>query len=447
MILSQESNMHNISTMHQLKKVLLITYDFYPDSSPNTYRWFNLAKEWQSQGVEVFVIAANKSQFPAYEEINGIKIFRTGEYAAGSLKYKFNSENTSGISIANQRASKGLKSGVRSLIRKLYDLTWSKLYWPDYAFLWKFTAFPVAVDLIKSENIDKLVTVSWMFSAHMIGLKLKRKFGAGLFWLADTVDPFSFNSKINNTSLYLNKNLRIEKSVFLNADLNSVLTERIKVEYMTRFPAARDKIFVNKNLFLPVDFDYTKPKEIGKGIRLVFLGTLSEETRSPRNLLALIDLLSKERADIKFDVSFFGSITDCYNTFLEYEHLLDNIVFLCGRKNKDEINLILKDADVLINIGNSNPYQEPSKIIEYMYSGKKILNVCTIKDDTSAHLLKIYPLHLNVFPDELEDIITIQKVVNFLNSDVLIARDQINELLKDHFLKSVSDKYYQHIFQ
>ena len=56
------------------------------------------------------------------------------------------------------------------------------------------------------------------------------------------------------------------------------------------------------------------------------------------------------------------------------------------------MNNVIKEADVLINIGNNNKYQEPSKLIEYMYSGKKILNICSIEEDTSAELLKIYPV-------------------------------------------------------
>jgi len=430
--------------MASFRKVLIITYDFYPDNSPNTYRWFNIAKNWQEKGVQVFVIAANKNQFPPYEEVNGIKIYRTGEYAIGNLKYSFDMQNN----IAAIPVKKNFirpKQMLIKLLRKIYNLTWSKLYWPDYAFLWKYSAYPAAKRLIQEEQIEKIITVSWMFTAHTIGLKLKENFKQ-LFWLAATVDPFSFNSKINNISIYTNQNEAIERKVFLNADLNSVLTERIKEEYILKFPEATKKIVVNKNVFLPINSNLTNKSEKKGIINLVFVGTLSEETRPPENLLALFNNLTLKYPQTQFELNFYGDFTNCLPTLLAAEGI-NKTVFLNSRKSKAEINVILNEADVLVNIGNSNKYQEPSKVIEYMYSGKKILNVCTINEDTSANLLKIYPLHLNVFPDALDLSTTLQCVFEFLNREMIIEKEVIDNILNDYLLNNVADKYYKYVFE
>lgn len=425
-------------------KVLIITYDFYPDASPNTYRWLNIAKRWKDQGVEVYVISANKSQFSSYEDVDGIKIYRTGEFAVGNLKYNFNKQNRNAVGKSSARFS--IKGFVKMLIRKLYDMTWSNLYWPDYSFLWKFTALPIAVKLIKEQKIDKVITVSWMFTAHLIGYKLKTQFDK-LFWLADTVDPFSFNSKINNRFLYGKLNVLTEKKVFYKADLNSVLTERIKEAYIARFPQAKEKIMVNNNVFLPIDFDYSKTSVPGTPIKLVFLGTLSEDTRSPKNLLILFERLINSFKDSKFELSFFGDFTTSLQVFSQYDHMINHSIFLNSRISRDEVNLVIKNADVLINIGNSNQYQEPSKVIEYMYSGKKILNVCTIVEDTSANLLEKYPLHLNVFPSDLYSDSTVTNVYNFLVSKDSVSKDFLSQILNNYLLNTVADKYYNSVFK
>jgi glycosyltransferase involved in cell wall biosynthesis len=427
------------------RKVLLITYDFYPDSSPNTYRWLNIVKKWREQGVQVFVVSANKNQFPSYEEVDGIKIYRTGEYAIGNLKYSFNKNNHTNAALIQNEPGINLKKIAKTLFRKLYDITWSKLYWPDYAFLWKYTALPVASKLIKDENIDKIITVSWMFTAHTIGYELKKTF-KNVFWLADTVDPFSFNSKINNTPLYGKLNALIEKKIFLGADLNSVLTERIKSEYILKFPEISKKVVVGNNLFVPVNFDYTNNIDAENVVKMVFLGTLSEDTRSPKNLLILFDKLVSKYTKITFELSFFGELTDSMPTFSKYDSLLNKSVFLNGRISRDEVNTVIKNADVLVNIGNNNKYQEPSKVIEYMYSGKKILNVCIINEDTSASLLSKYPLHLNVFPDDLDSDLILQSVFNFIIKKENVQKKVLKEVLNDYLLDTVADKYYDYIF-
>ncbi|MCB0684513.1 MAG: hypothetical protein KDC32_26900, partial [Saprospiraceae bacterium] len=60
-----------------------------------------------------------------------------------------------------------------------------------------------ARSLQQRHAFDALVSVSLPFTAHWIGRKLKGKF-PGLFWLADTGDPFALQPlhPLNNQALY-----------------------------------------------------------------------------------------------------------------------------------------------------------------------------------------------------------------------------------------------------
>lgn len=425
-------------------KILIITYDFYPEAKPNTYRWFNIAKKWVDEGAKVYVLSANKNEFSSFEEIDGVRIYRSTEFFFGNLKYKFRGNLASGTSNTEIKAKKTLKTFVKGFVRKVYDLTWSKLYWPDHSFLWIKSAYPLATKIIEENHIDKLITVSWTFSAHMIGLKLKRKF-TNLYWLADTVDPFSFNANVNNASFH-NLNVLKEKEVFENADFNTVLTKKIKTEYVKMFPTAKEKIEVVNNVFIPVKFDFKKINtSANTKIKIVFLGTLSKYTRSPENTLKVFDNLITACKELDFRIDFYGDVTDTFEFFQKYPTMLDHSVFLHGFITKDTVNEIIKSADILLNIGNNNEYQEPSKLIEYMYSGKKILNVCSIKDDTSAALLKIYPLSLSIFAHEINDPLIINELVGFLTTPKSIDENYIELILKDYLLEAVSDKYLSYL--
>ena len=420
-------------------KILIVSYDFYPEAKPNTYRWFNIAKKWVNEGIEVHVITANKNTYPEFEEIEGVKIYRTTEYFLGNLKYKFRGNlQINPFEVSKQRMT--FKVGIKKVLRKVYDLTWSNLYWPDHSFLWQFSAVPLASKIIDENNIDKLITVSWTFTAHRIGYKLTNKH-KNLYWLADTIDPFSYNAKINNTYLYGKLNQAFEKKIFEKADLNCVLTDRIRKKYVSMFPHLENKIVVNKNVFIPSDYNYKKENSFEKKIKIVFLGTLSMSTRSPENLLILLQKLVIKYPDLDFTFDFYGDFTDTTTLFQQYPQLLKDHIKLNGFIDRTELNLVIKSADVLLNIGNNNEYQEPSKLIEYIYSGKKILNICSITNDTSAELLKIYPLSLNIFPDEIDSEKSIEKMVDFFHADTMIEQDLLKSILKDYLFENVADKY------
>ena len=420
-------------------KVLIISYDFFPEGKPNTYRWFNIAKKWQNEGAEVFVISANKNQFSSFEEVEGVKIYRTTEYFIGNLKYKYRN-----VAQAHEKTNSfSLSSFFKKALRFIYDYTWSKLYWPDYSFLWCFSTIPLASKIIKEHKIEKLITVSWFFSAHLIGYNLKKKYKS-VFWLADTIDTFSINGNINNLFLYKKLNHFYEKKVFLKADVNTVLTDRIKDKYISIFPEAVNKIEVINNIFIPVEFDYNKIDINNTNvIKFVFLGTLVENVRSPKLLLKFFDSLIKKNPNFLFELNFYGEYSNCLKHFYDYPHLLNKSIFLKGFIDRDKVNDVIKNTDLLLNIGNVNEYQEPSKLIEYMYSGKKILNISSIDADTSAVLLRNYPLAYNVFPDEIDNDKILDKVFDFIiKEEKQINRETLNIILNDYFLDTISEKYF-----
>jgi glycosyltransferase involved in cell wall biosynthesis len=427
--------------MNKPSKVLMICYDFYPEGKPNTYRWFNIAKKWVEQGIEVHVVTADKNQYSSYEEVEGVRIYRSTEYLIGKLKYNYRDAVNVNAVATDKAKTGGVLSFIKRLARKVYDLTWSNLYWPDHSFLWTFSAVPLASKIIKEHNIDKLITVSWTFSAHRIGDKLKQKFPK-IYWLADTIDPFSFNGQVNNTFLYSKLNTSYEKKIFSRADFNSVLTERIREKYVSMFPSLERKIGVNHNIFIPVDFDYSKvEKESGISTHIVFLGTLNKDVRPPANTLKLFSNFIKKYPNSGLRIDFYGDFAGTLPEFEKYPELLNKFVFLHGFINRDEVNRVIKDADVLLNIGNSNKYQEPSKLIEYMCSGKKILNVCCIEEDTAAELLKNYPLSMNVMPNYIDNDKTFEMLAVFFANNTVIDKQLQQEGLNKYMLNTVSDKY------
>ncbi len=80
------------------------------------------------------------------------------------------------------------------------------------------------------------------------------------------------------------------------------------------------------------------------------------------------------------------------------------------------VNAMLQ-TDILINIGNSVSNQLPSKLIDYISTGKPIVNICKLEVCPSLKYMKRYPLCLNVFEGPLSNTI-VNKFVSFCENNV-----------------------------
>ena len=124
-------------------------------------------------------------------------------------------------------------------------------------------------------------------------------------------------------------------------------------------------------------------------INLLFCGWLYSEIRSPKYFLDIIS-----RLDERFCIYFMGK---------ECETLCDRfavntraqIVTLPNQPYQVALNA-MHDADILINIGNSVPVHMPSKTLEYINTGKPIVNFHKMEDCTTLYYTNRYPLCLNL---------------------------------------------------
>ena len=419
-------------------KVLVISYDFFPDDSPNTYRWKNVLDVWAKQGVKVFVVSAQKPGLNNFEIANGIAIYRTGRSLFERVKSRIlkTIRIKEGASPADKKAVAG-----KGLVRKIYDQTWKKIYWPDFAFLWYAPALRKAQELINQEGIDKVITVSWPFTAHVVGSRLKSV--NDITWLADTIDPFYLSKAVNNVFLDSNLNYRYEYKILKTADKVSVLTSKLKAKYESLFPLIKGRVFVNHNIYIPGATPPFSEKESHGVLKLVFVGTLNPITRPPQNLLNLVETFTNRYPHLKLVLHIYGNVEQCSEIFRNYVRLIGHVVIIHEMVSRDKIQQILADADILVNVGNTNPYQEPSKMIEYMYMLKPILNVCSIPEDSSKEALERYPLKLNVFPDDLGDNAKLEGIVKFLKSEEVAGRKAVNNILSDYMLKEVEKRYFK----
>ena len=142
----------------------------------------------------------------------------------------------------------------------------------------------------------------------------------------------------------------------------------------------------------------------------VFLGTLYPTIRPPEKIVSIVAEIKEKY--ICFD--FYGRKLNLIESASKYE-VAKNIINIKGTIESELAKTVRNKADVLVNIDNTNLTQVPSKIFEYISTGKPIINFYF--DDRSPILdyLKLYPLSLSINVNSESYEKSAQRIVDFIN--------------------------------
>lgn len=128
------------------------------------------------------------------------------------------------------------------------------------------------------------------------------------------------------------------------------------------------------------------PKKENNEIHVVYTGVVDTNSRNPK---ATLEVLSKiETRNVRYDFYSFGSAQNIVNEYA----LSSNGIIAHGKVNSEKAKEARGNANILLSIGNVDSSQTPSKLIEYVATGKPILHFMQCEDDPVTKLLSRYPL-------------------------------------------------------
>lgn len=423
-------------------RILIVTYWFPPATTPRAIRWSALADHWSKQGDEIHVICAGAPARPSERSENTVNTIRVPELL-GRL--------TGGAAVARMATASGGADGqssarrvVRLVSKVLHDHTWKQLYWPDHACLWYLPAVRKARQVVRSGRYDALITVSFPFTDHLVGLAIKSQ-NPALRWLVDVGDPFSFltTTPPNNSHLYKSLNHFYEYRALKAADWVAVTTEPTLERYSSAFPPLASKLVLIPPLLppLPTGADETSFFAGGNKIRLLFAGTLYKTIRSPKFLLKLFGRLLRTELGDKLELHFLGALGNCPGCFDDQKDLLGKKVFLHGPVGHRRAAQAVKEADCLVNIGNDTEYQLPSKVVEYAGAGKPVLSLAKHPNDSSISFFRGYSRALCIVESENDFKRVLAQVSSFLRDPPVLDEQQQQEWLERYQVPSIADTY------
>jgi hypothetical protein len=364
-------------------KILLICHDFEPMTSPRALRWSALAHQWAKDKHSVDIISAKHGEGKTRTFNKNCTLYPVGP------KHRMRRRYASQAAKINIHEDKKFVTSLWTIARRIYQKTWRQYYWPDSACRWYNPALRKALRLIRKNKYDAVITVSHPMTSHRIGLTIKNYY-PNLPWLIDIGDPFSFleTPAVNNHSRYAVRNKLLESHVLDKADSIVVTNTNCKLVYLKHFPKVdRNKVHVIPPLLSLKDILSTKPPRLNATVKWVFIGTLYRDIRNPLFLLRLFSAVQ----DAEQQLHCYGQANDCHAYFTEFMDQHHSQVLLHGSCPREKVSELLSGADILVNIGNKTNFQCPSKIVEYISSGKPILHISNCESDASLEYLANYP--------------------------------------------------------
>jgi len=384
-------------------RLLIIISQYLPAQTPNTLRWQPLAEHFIKQGHEVSVLTTLRTGHEEEAQIGKVKVYRAGHNTLMDKLYNLvgSKNRRNELSVGPPRNGPLFK-----LVQKLTDKIWRSSYWPDGSKLFLKPGIKMGKDILSKEGFTHIVSVGLPFSAHWIAKHLKET-DSNLHWHMDIQDPFSYSKEfwVNNFSKYEQKNIAAEKEAFALADSISVTNERAKEKYLELFSNYNNKLSVIPPMFTESvagseahtsrrDSSVDKYDMIldSEKVHLGYFGSFYEGVRSPMLFLRFLKYLH-EQDPLLFDrvqFHFVGQMDRVTYPMFDLFPEVRRYIVLHGFKNRAQTLDAMSQVDIFMNFGNTTDYHLPSKVVDYLYINKPVLNFTSTKRDSTQAFMDNY---------------------------------------------------------
>lgn len=321
------------------KKILIVCKSFYPEITPRAFRATELAIQFSKLGHKVTVITAQQKfdyiNFESLHENINIILMNKNPLVDFTI-----------------RRSKLLFYLTRSFTKALEIL----IDFPNIGYYWL-----VPNKLKKFSGYDLLISIAYPHSIHWgVGRLYSSNNKPASIWVADSGDPFMGSSLDFKKPFYFKY---LEKYTFRKADYLTVpFSGAIKAYY----PEFNQKIKVIPQGYTFPDLTTTS-SQINTVPTFLYAGLFIPGQRDPRKFMDLILSLN-----IPFKFIIYTKQTQFIKEYISRSKGMIEVNDYIPR-----INLfnVMNSMDFLVNFDNNIGEMLPSKLIDYAYTKKPILNI------------------------------------------------------------------------
>jgi hypothetical protein len=380
---------------NKVKNILIVTHQFVPHQSPRTTRWKLIYDELVKKGFNIRVITGTR-QDGSDSNIQYIGN-KTASGVVSSLRKQSNTDEGSFY-----------KNLALKFLKKIYRFFYKFFAWPDYTMFWVFSIWKNRKKI--DFNYDVIISVSLPFSSHVAAYiinKEKRK-----KWIMDIGDPFSLKSNAfeNNKYFYKSLNYFFENKFFKMADQIVFTHKDASLEHKEFFNINNEKIEIGNPISAFSKNVYQSSKTYNyniEPIKIGYFGILTKGVRSPNEVLKYFQNLDY--------VFHWYTNPDSKNMILQNNIDQNKHLFFDMVPRNEALEIMVTSFHCLLSIGNLNASQLPSKVIEYISTGKPVIHFAEIANDP---VIKI--------SEKFKNLIVVTK-----KSDPLILNEQLTNVFQN----------------
>lgn len=271
----------------------------------------------------------------------------------------------------------------------------------------------VIFQILKEHYIDLIIPICGYYESAVATLDIYQK--KGIHFGIYQVDPCSTNTVLPPASY--NDRITFEKTIYDYA--NFVITTPINGQEMKQY-------LTDKQLkkMWEMEFPNVVPRYSNIQIRndfqikCLYAGKIYAGARNPRFTIELFSHIN----DPNIVLEMIGVERNVLAHFMD-SNIPDRIICR-GNMSIDKTREEIENADILVNIGNIMKNQIPSKIFEYISSGKPIINICYDKECPSIPYIERYPNSINIYQSD-EKIRDIDSIAHELEDFIYSHKNRV----------------------
>ena len=352
------------------KKILVLAYEYLPTENANTKIIRELCVRMADR-CDIDLVTVKTPGTKDREDEGSFRILRVPEYSFH--REKCTGPVTPGI-LARMTAEKALAKWTHDetrMVERLYEHGIRKA--------------------VTVSGYDAVVSFSAPFPAHGCASRIARETGTP--WIAVCFDPY-FDCRIFSPERLEERKTREEKTFAPAARV--LMTYPTDRDYLRAGVAFSSKIMGMEMPGIAPRVQAAQENRNGAGgtVRCCFFGMLYREIRDPRPAIALFT-----EAGDGIKMRFAGVIDGAEKEVYFPEGCACRHI---GRLAGEALEKEYEAADILVNIGNAVDNQMPSKIFEYISTGKPVINIYKSADCPTLKYMEKYPAALNIFEGDIE---------------------------------------------
>ena len=231
------------------------------------------------------------------------------------------------------------------------------------------------------------------------------------------LDPYAFNCLEKVRSF--DEKIAIEEDILKKVDVAFLpITDYKDINNYEQLKVFSQKIYAVEfpNLIKRSVRSTSLSEEIRhEKLTFVYLGYLYEDIRNPKSVL---DFFVRLREDLDFRLYFIGG--GCDHLLDVYKEKLSNRLNVIKHVDLGEAYSIMQAANYLVNIGNTVLNMVPSKLFDYIATGKSIINFVKSEQCPTVEYIKKYKNGITVVDSEWK------KFYNVLKSFIMQVHEDIS---------------------